>query len=391
MPLARLCENITTPNVVCINDHASVLALPFSRDDGNTASVADFADTNATDHSFQLVRNSTFIVYDSRALDILGDTPSVEFVFEVAADKIHEAPVYVPELDAIIFSVFSPDVYPQSIIYLNHTNPRLETFYSSPPVWGINGGRYYNGKVYWAVAGDGSFPGPNNETVEQAPGIYTFDPTNFKSEALLNNYYGSKFNSPDDLVIDGNGDVFFTDPWFGWAMGFSTNPVMRTATWRFSPSTGAATVVENTLDQPNGIAISPNGKTLYVTDSGVTIESNSFSGIVYNSTNEHCTYAFSVNESPAGSWLSDKRPIWCTQSLGHDGLHVASNGYLVGASGTGVDVLSEWGELLLRIEANHTVNNVQFAGANLDELWLFGQGGISKVNWNLKGIAGARS
>ena len=211
-PLAQPCKGLTTHTVVCINNHAAVLHLPFSRDDGDTTSIADFADTNTTNPSLQALRNATFIVYDPRALDILGPSPSVEFVFETAQDKIQEAPVYVPELDAIIFSVFSPDIYSQSIIYLNSTDPRLETFYPSPPVWGINGGRYYNGKVYWAVVGDGSFPGPDNETFEQVPGIYIFDPTTFKSEPILNNYYGAKFNSPDDLIIDKNGDVFFTDP-----------------------------------------------------------------------------------------------------------------------------------------------------------------------------------
>lgn len=211
-PLAQYCGNSTLHGLVCINKYASVLGLPFSRDDGNTASIADFPDTNASNPSFQLVQNSTFIAYDERALAILGSSPSFEFLFETAPNKIQEAPVYVPELDAIIFSVFSPDVYPQSIVYLNETKPRLSTFYPSPPVWGVNGGRYINGTVYWAVAGDGSFFGPNNETVEQAPGIYTLDPLTLETKAVLNNYYGAKFNSPDDLVVDDKGDIFFTDP-----------------------------------------------------------------------------------------------------------------------------------------------------------------------------------
>lgn len=118
-------------------------------------------------------------------------------------------------------------------------------------------------------------------------------------------------------------------------MGYSINPVMRPATWRFRPSTGFATVVDNTVDQPNGIGIAPDGKTLYLTNAGVTIASGTYQGILFNTTNEHCTYAFTVNDTPAGSWLSDRRPIWCTQSAGHDGFHVAADGYLIGAAGTG--------------------------------------------------------
>ncbi len=49
-------------------------------------------------------------------------------------------------------------------------------------------------------------------------------------------------------------------------------------------------------------------------------------------------------------------------------------------------MLSEYGELLVRIETNYVVNNVQFAGPDLRDLWLFGSGGISRVKWNLQGM-----
>jgi hypothetical protein len=69
-----------------------------------------------------------------------------------------------------------------------------------------------------------------------------------------------------------------------------------------------------------------------------------------------------------------------------DGLHVSHEGYVLGASGTGVDVLSEWGELILRIEVGGDINNLQFAGADRSELWLFGPSGI----WRVSGLAGLR-
>lgn len=116
-------------------------------------------------------------------------------------------------------------------------------------------------------------------------------------------------------------------------MGYTFKPVLQPATWRFRPSTGAATIVDNTVAQPNGLGISPDGRTLYVTDGGVTIESGNVTGIVFTTTNQHCTYAFTLNDAPSGQWLSDKRPIWCTQAAGHDGFHVAANGFLVGAAG----------------------------------------------------------
>jgi gluconolactonase len=68
-------------------------------------------------------------------------------------------------------------------------------------------------------------------------------------------------------------------------------------------------------------------------------------------------------------------------------LHVSREGYVLGASGSGLDVLSEWGELILRIEIGGAINNFQFVGEDRRELWLFGPSGIWKVS-GLQGIRG---
>lgn len=346
--IARTCDEPAAANIACVARYDSVMDYPFSSLAGPSTT------TNSSDLSSPAVQNASFIVFDARGREILGSAPSLEQVFSTTPGVIQEAPVYVPELNAIIFSTFSPDVFPQSIIYLNGTKPRLDTFYANPPVWGVNGGRYRDGKIYWAVAGSGDARAPN-QTVGQAPGIYQLDPVTKKSSVLLNNYFGVQFNSPDDLVIDDAGDIFFTDPCkkiplpayvhaltpiifrsgYGWAMGFSPTPALHPSTWRFRPSTGAVSVVDNTVNQPNGIGMSPDGTKLYITDTGNNIINATVTGIVYNSTNTHCVWAFDINPSPAGNWCSHRRPVWCTESVGHDGFHIAGNGYLVGAAGTG--------------------------------------------------------
>lgn len=68
-----------------------------------------------------------------------------------------------------------------------------------------------------------------------------------------------------------------------------------------------------------------------------------------------------------------------------DGLKVARNGYVLTATGSGVDVLDPLGTLLVRIQTNYTVQNFAWTGADLRTLWLMGEGGISKVEWNLQG------
>jgi gluconolactonase len=75
-------------------------------------------------------------------------------------------------------------------------------------------------------------------------------------------FNGQRFNSPNDLVLRGDGNVYFTDPSFQ-APG---NPQGATRVYRIDP-TGAASVVDGTLGNPNGITLSPDGNTLYVTSS----------------------------------------------------------------------------------------------------------------------------
>ncbi|KAL1607842.1 hypothetical protein SLS60_002780 [Paraconiothyrium brasiliense] len=324
-----------------------------------------------------------------QGVKILGQSPTLETMF-VVENVVHEAPIYVPELNAIIASPLDPNTLSQIIIHLDPTPPKISDFTPDPPIYAVNGGRYFKGTVYWAVAG-GSVT-LNSTRIEQAPGIYTLDPITRKTKAILNNYFGQRFNSPDDLVIDSSGDIFFTDPWYGSKLNVTQDaPVLHQQTYRFRPSTGAVNIVEASIGIPNGIALSPDERTLYISDTSVTnftdADPNVIPRYTWGATAGKSLYAFDTVDSPAGKYLINKRPIWYPEELVVDGLHVARNGYLVGASGFGVDILSQWGELLVKVQTDFIVNNVQFVGK---DLWLFGQGKIARIRWNLEGLKGAR-
>jgi len=107
----------------------------------------------------------------------------------------------------------------------------------------------------------------------------------------------------------------------------------------------------------------------------------------YNPRGGKSVYAFDINFAPPGNYLTNKRPIWLAETFADDGLHVSREGYLVGAAGSSVDILSEFGELLVKIEVNVTINNIQFAGPDRRNLWLFGDGYIFRVS-GLAGIQG---
>jgi hypothetical protein len=202
------------PQVVFVNRYASFLPLGFRRATSNGSNSGDpddnFRKTKVPgDPTFTLIQAADFVVFDVvRGAEILGSHPSYELVSSLTP-AVHEAPVYVAELNKLFFSVLGTkeESLKHFQIDLNVEPVVITSFTPSPPVLGINGGTFHNGLVYWAVNGGGNF---NGQVFR--PGIYTYDPSTNMVETLLNNYYGTYFNSPDDLTIDRDGNIYFTDP-----------------------------------------------------------------------------------------------------------------------------------------------------------------------------------
>lgn len=177
-------------------------------------------------------------------------------------------------------------------------------------------------------------------------------------------------------------------PEYSWFNALTdTAPQLESATYRFRPSTGAVNIVDDSLVQPNGIAISPSGTTLYISDTGATngpIDASVGSrGAVFNATGKRSIYAFTISDR--GTSLLNKRPIYLSQDQNPDGLKVARNGYVVTGAGRGVDVIDEDGTLLVRVQTNFVVQNFAWTGKDLKTLWLMGNGGVAKVEWDLQG------
>lgn len=85
---------------------------------------------------------------------------------------------------------------------------------------------------------------------------------------LADRYQGKRFNSPNDVVTHPNGSYYFTDPPYGMA-GKERDPTRETAlfgVYRVTP-TGAVSLLISDLTRPNGLAFSPDYKTLYVAQS----------------------------------------------------------------------------------------------------------------------------
>ncbi len=69
---------------------------------------------------------------------------------------------------------------------------------------------------------------------------------------------GAKLNSPNDIIVRKDGNVYFTDP------NYYGNTQPKQNVFRIAPG-GALTVVDDAIQKPNGVALSPSGNILYVT------------------------------------------------------------------------------------------------------------------------------
>ncbi|MGL4421404.1 MAG: SMP-30/gluconolactonase/LRE family protein [Gemmataceae bacterium] len=85
---------------------------------------------------------------------------------------------------------------------------------------------------------------------------------------LADKYDGKRFNSPNDLVFHTNGDLYFTDPPYGLPMGMDDpkKELPYQGVYCLKPD-GKVTLLTKEMTRPNGIALSPDQKTLYVANS----------------------------------------------------------------------------------------------------------------------------
>jgi len=83
---------------------------------------------------------------------------------------------------------------------------------------------------------------------------------------LLHSYHGRWFNSINDVVVAGDGAIWFTDPIYGFEQGFRGRPQLPSHVYRFEPKTGSVRAVAEGFARPNGLCFDPKEQTLYVTD-----------------------------------------------------------------------------------------------------------------------------
>jgi gluconolactonase len=155
-------------------------------------------------------------------------------------------------------------------------------------------------------------------------------------------------NSPAPGTPQAVIKIWFTDPSYGYLQGFRPEPQLGDYVYRFDPASGRLSVVADCCDKPNGLAFSPDGRILYVTDSGANQELGS-----YHVRRPHHIVAFDVRD---GAHLAGGRLFAVTSPGFPDGIKVDPAGRVYASSFGGVDVFSRAGDLIGRIVLPGAVN-----------------------------------
>lgn len=189
--------------------------------------------------------------------------------------------------------------------------------------------------------------------------------------ALVERYAGERINSPNDVIIKSNGDLYFTDPPFGLPKSFD-DPERKLdfcGVYRRRKD-GELTLLTREVQAPNGIAFTADEKTLYVSDSRRTL-----------------WLAFGVK--PDGT-LGPSRVLYDgSKARGTlpgvaDGLKVDARGNVFGAAPGGINVIAPDGTLLGRFEMGVATGNCAW-GEDGSTLFIAANTAVYRLRLKTKG------
>lgn len=200
---------------------------------------------------------------------------------------------------------------------------------------------------------------------------------------LADAYKGKRLNSPNDIVCQSNGAIWFTDPPFGilgWWEGEPATPELPHGVYRIDPLSGELAMVLDDLQGSNGLAFSPDEKVMYVVES--------------RAKPHRLIWAYDV----AGDRLVGKRLFVSAQGPGaYDGIAVDAAGNVwcgLGSDGSaaarpeeldGVRVYDPQGVALAHIHLPERCANLCFGGPKRNRLFMAASHSLYALHVNTRG------
>ena len=190
---------------------------------------------------------------------------------------------------------------------------------------------------------------------------------------IVDTYDGKRLNSPNDAVVHSNGSIYFTDPPYGLsqqdddpAKELDFNGIYRI------DADSELTLLNREQSRPNGIGLSPDGRTLYVANSDRANKVWMSYPVNDDGTLDEGNVFFNVS-----SEQGDEVP---------DGMALDTNGNLFATGPGGVWILSPEGKHLGTIQPDEVPANVAFGGADGTTLYMTARTGLYRIRLNAQGL-----
>ena len=304
--------------------------------------------------SQEIKNNDSIVVYDDSILNIIDTQAEIQYL--VDSLSIAEGPLWDENSSSLLFTQV-----PKNKIYKWNEQDGFDVYISPSgftnyaPVIpnidlsGANGLTFDNdGDLIIAQHGDRRL-----SKIKNAP------TTNPIFTTIVDNFEGDRFNSPNDVVVSSNGDIFFTDPTYGFmflsdfTFDESVKELDFSGVYKYNLESGIE-LVSNELDLPNGLALSNDERYLFVNSSN-TAEAPIILRIDLKNENKSELFF-------DGTELAKKFPG------SFDGLKIHSSGNIFTTGPNGILVLSPAGKLLANIKFKDMLTNCAF---DSDENYLY--------------------
>jgi gluconolactonase len=194
-------------------------------------------------------------------------------------------------------------------------------------------------------------------------------------QCVVDRFEGLRLNSPNDLVVKRDGSIWFTDPPYGIVSDReghrAPSEIGLNGVYRWDPSTQALERVTDWLDEPNGLAFSPDEKTLYVSDTSAALRAPG--------QGHHHIVAFDVVN---GKEITNPHIFAVINPGLPDGLRTDKQGFIYTSSGDSVQVFHPDGTLLGKLYVPEKVGNLTFGGPHHNELFVVATTSLYRIRLN---------
>jgi gluconolactonase len=190
-------------------------------------------------------------------------------------------------------------------------------------------------------------------------------------KTLADKFEGKRFNSPNDLTLDVHGRIYFSDPRY---VGAEKRELDHESVYRVDAD-GKVTRLTTDVKKPNGLVISPDGKTLYVSDN---------SG---EPTGSRALVAYPLKEDAT---LGARKVLYdFGKNRGIDGMTVTKDGMIVATAGSGdaggIYFFDAAGKRLGFLKTPEDPNNCCFGGAGKKSLYITAGKSLYRVRLTVAG------